>query len=231
MSDLLKKMGIEIPDEGQPEWAKALVKLLEEKEEEINSLTQQVTKLTTQVAAQGPLLKEKEPLPALEVPDGPQNSTATGETGSTKTYEELDLPEDNEPVAGSAEEKEKWKATGEDAIFEDLDEAEEEEEEEAFDPRYLVTVDRDLESLIPAFYKLRYQEIKDYQLAISMGNFHEIEKVALISRGAALTFGFEYLGKLLFAFAVSSREPIKKKLEKILFEISFYMDQVRLTYG
>ncbi|MDX2471918.1 MAG: hypothetical protein QNL04_15215 [SAR324 cluster bacterium] len=225
MSDLLKKMGIEIPEQDQPEWAKALVNLLEEKEEEINSLTQKVAELTAKIPAE---LKTKEPLPALEVPDGPQNAASSGPASKGQTYEELELPEDPETQPETTTEK--WKADDDDSIFEDPEE-EGEEEEEAFDPRYLVTIDSDLEYLIPEFYKLRYQEIKDYQLMISMGTFEEIEAVALASRGAAITFGFEYLGKLLYAFGLSSREPIKKKLEKILFEISFYMDQVRITYG
>jgi len=228
--------GIDLPEEGkQPSWLEPLLIRLAEQDGELIQLRAEAEHLKKDLrAARG----EKEPLPALDVPDEPDHRSKKSD-GPKKTYVELDI--DEEALAAQAQKEggisEEQKEPGQEQwvqdeaqLFEDMAEEDEEEEVREVDPKYSVTVDRDLIDLMPLFLRARSQEADDMSLWLKMGEFDKIRDTCLKARGATLTLGFEFLAKLEWALMELAKKEDRKKAEKMLFEVSFFLDQCRIVY-
>ena len=186
----------------------------------------------------------KGPPPALDIEDDEpqQKSAQKAGGGGISTFEPLELDEAAIEAQAKKEQaqakppKEEGaeiaeQSTEEEPIFEDPDEAlDAEEVEREVDPKYSVTIDRDLIDLMPLFLKARRQEADDYSLWIKMGEYNKIVQTCNQTRGVALTFGFDYLAKLLLALAQAGQKQERKLADKLVFEINFLLDQCHITY-
>ncbi len=231
-------LGLQIPPASErPAWLMELIERAFSQEEELKGLHEVVQSLKTQLAQHRP-----GPAPALDIEDDTPNVDASGK-GLKKTYEPLRIDEQaleaqaEKERAGAREERAepppapvKKEEEEEEPIFEDLIEEEEEAQREV-DPKYSVTVDRDLMELIPLFLKQRSQEAEDISLWVKMGEDAKIVQTCMRARGVALTYGFDYLAKLLVALPQAVQKQDRKMADKLIFEINFLLDQCHIIYG
>ena len=99
---------------------------------------------------------------------------------------------------------------------------------ESYQPR--AQVDKDLQSLIPAFLKNRQKEVEELRLGLEQQDFQTLERIGHILKGVAPSYGFEKLGEYGSLLEVQSKAKAKAECTTIIENIAYYVKNVTLTF-
>lgn len=91
-------------------------------------------------------------------------------------------------------------------------------------------VDKDLQSLIPAFLKNRQNEVELLKLAIEEQDFKSLERIGHILKGVAPSYGFEKLGEYGSLLEIKSKANAKEDCTSIVEKIARYVTNVTITF-
>ena len=93
-----------------------------------------------------------------------------------------------------------------------------------------VTVDSDLEELIPGFLENRKKDISTLNEALSNDNFESIRSIGHSLKGVGGGYGFKMISELGAQIETSAKGPDKVALGKLINELADYLDRVEVIF-
>ncbi len=98
------------------------------------------------------------------------------------------------------------------------------------DETYVVTVQKDLEDLVPTFLSNRAKEAEALRVALDNGDMEQLRQLGHRMKGVGNSYGFEKvsaLGKRIEDGAKADKRP---ELEVCIAEYADYLARVRVVY-
>lgn len=96
--------------------------------------------------------------------------------------------------------------------------------------KFTVTIDADLEELIPGFLENRRQDLEKMQAAIEAGDYENLRTVGHSLKGVGGGYGFMQITELGAAIESAAREKDMETARKCVTELSEYLEGVEITY-
>jgi HPt (histidine-containing phosphotransfer) domain-containing protein len=94
-----------------------------------------------------------------------------------------------------------------------------------------VTIDKDLESIVPGFLKHRAEDIVNIQEALQKDDFPTMRSIGHKLKGNAGGYGFDELGFTGARLEVAAENNEKEKCQQCLAEIIDYLKRVEITFA
>ena len=94
-----------------------------------------------------------------------------------------------------------------------------------------VTVDADLEDLIPGFLENRARDVRELSSALGRGDFESIRLTGHSMKGSGGGYGFDALTDLGAAIEAAAKAADATAIAKLIEELNEYLQRVEVTYG
>lgn len=98
-------------------------------------------------------------------------------------------------------------------------------------PEIIVTVARDLEDLIPVFFKNRLKEVEALRTALGTGDFAQLAQLGHRMKGVGNSYGFELVSILGKRIEDAAKVADGKVIEAGIAEYAEYLASVKVVYG
>src|SRR5258706_1657689 len=98
------------------------------------------------------------------------------------------------------------------------------------DKAYLVTVQKDLEDLIPVFMSNRKKELDTLRVAVAAGDFDQLRQLGHRMKGVGNSYGFAPISDFGKHVEDGARSGDRAALEAVLVEYRDYLAKVQITY-
>jgi len=98
------------------------------------------------------------------------------------------------------------------------------------DSDFKVTVDRDLEDLIPVFMKNRSKELETLRIALAAADFEQLRQLGHRMKGVGNSYGFARVSTLGKHIEDGARSADRASLEACIVEYGEYLSKVQVTY-
>ena len=95
---------------------------------------------------------------------------------------------------------------------------------------YKVTVDRDLEDLIPVFIKNRHKELDTLRVALAAADFDQLRQLGHRMKGVGNSYGFDHVSTLGKYIEDGARSGDRASLDARIREYADYLARVQITY-
>lgn len=93
-----------------------------------------------------------------------------------------------------------------------------------------VTIDRDLEDLIPGYIDNRHKDLVFIQEALHAGDFEKIRIIGHSMKGSGGGYGFETITVIGKGLEEAAKAGQSQEIERLAEELSRYLIDVRITY-
>ena len=93
-----------------------------------------------------------------------------------------------------------------------------------------VTIDIELEDLIPTFLNNREKDVVDIEEAMNKDDFHTVESIAHRIAGNAGSYGFNHLGELGKSMELAAKDSKKEQVSSDLGEMKEYLANIEITF-
>ena len=98
------------------------------------------------------------------------------------------------------------------------------------DEKHIVTVDQDLEELIPGFLENRNKDIGLLLDALTVKNFSSMQSIGHSLKGVGGGYGFHKLSELGANIETAAKASDQASLEKLIGELKNYMENVEVVF-
>lgn len=98
------------------------------------------------------------------------------------------------------------------------------------DKKIMVTVDEDLEELIPGFLKNRTADVQLLKDAIEAGDIGKIQSIGHSLKGVGGGYGFDHLSELGAKIEIAAKEKNVGEINELTEEMADYMTRVEVVY-
>lgn len=95
---------------------------------------------------------------------------------------------------------------------------------------YKVTVEKDLEDLIPVFLGNRRKEVETLRSALAAGDFEQLRQLGHRMRGVGNSYGFERVSVLGKEIEDGARGGDKAAIESHIAAYADYLSRLQVTY-
>src|SRR4051794_13206609 len=95
---------------------------------------------------------------------------------------------------------------------------------------YQVTVDRDLEDLIPVFMKNRHKELDTLRVALAAADFEQLRQLGHRMKGVGNSYGFDHVSTLGKYIEDGARSGDRAALDARIREYADYLARVQIRY-
>src|ERR687885_2988292 len=95
---------------------------------------------------------------------------------------------------------------------------------------YKVTVDRDLEDLIPVFMTNRRKELDTLRVALAAADFEQLRQLGHRMKGVGNSYGFDHVSTLGKHIEDGARSGDKAQLDARIREYAEYLSKVQIRY-
>lgn len=95
---------------------------------------------------------------------------------------------------------------------------------------YKVTVDRDLEDLIPVFIKNRHKELDTLRVALASADFDQLRQLGHRMKGVGNSYGFDHVSTLGKYIEDGARSGDRASLDARIREYAEYLAKVQIVY-
>ena len=95
---------------------------------------------------------------------------------------------------------------------------------------YQVTVDRDLEDLIPVFMKNRHKEVDALRIAVAAQDFEQLRQLGHRMKGVGNSYGFAHVSTLGKHIEEGARSGDRPALESSIREYAEYLAKVQIVF-
>lgn len=99
------------------------------------------------------------------------------------------------------------------------------------DETYIVTVQKDLEDLVPTFMSNRAKEVEALRAALESGDMEKLRQLGHRMKGVGTSYGFEKVSALGKLIEDSARANDKTELEGCLADYADYLAKVKVVYA
>ncbi|WP_216831856.1 Hpt domain-containing protein [Alkalihalobacterium elongatum] len=93
-----------------------------------------------------------------------------------------------------------------------------------------ISIDKDLEDLIPGFLENRKNDIKTMQLAVEEGDFNQIRMIGHRMKGFGSGYGFDFITELGKRLEEAAKEENIQKIGIYITELINYLEQIEITF-
>jgi HPt (histidine-containing phosphotransfer) domain-containing protein len=93
-----------------------------------------------------------------------------------------------------------------------------------------VTVERDLEDLIPVFMKNRHKELDTLRVALAAADFEQLRQLGHRMKGVGHSYGFDYVSTLGKYIEDGARSGDRASLDARIREYADYLARVQISY-
>lgn len=97
--------------------------------------------------------------------------------------------------------------------------------------KFKVTVDPDLEAIIPRYMEIRFAELAELEQAIKGGDNETTRMLGHKLKGTGASYGFAKLTKLGAAIEISAKENDLATARDLAVEVRSYIENVEIVYG
>lgn len=96
---------------------------------------------------------------------------------------------------------------------------------------YVVTVAKDLEDLIPVFFKNRHKEVETLRAALSAGDFQQLAQIGHRMKGVGNSYGFALVSTLGKRVEDAAKASDGAVIDASIAEYAEYLANVKVVYG
>ena len=93
-----------------------------------------------------------------------------------------------------------------------------------------VTVERDLEDLIPVFLKNRHKELETLRVALAAADFEQLRQLGHRMKGVGNSYGFTHVSTLGKYIEDGARSGDRASLDARIREYADYLARVQISY-
>ncbi|HWI39649.1 MAG TPA: Hpt domain-containing protein [Burkholderiales bacterium] len=93
-----------------------------------------------------------------------------------------------------------------------------------------VTVERDLEDLIPVFLKNRHKELDTLRVALAAADFEQLRQLGHRMKGVGHSYGFDHVSTLGKHIEDGARSGDRASLDARIREYADYLARVQISY-
>ncbi|OGR51728.1 MAG: hypothetical protein A2049_10525 [Elusimicrobia bacterium GWA2_62_23] len=98
-------------------------------------------------------------------------------------------------------------------------------------PAYKISIDRDLEDLVPAYLENRRKELPEFFALAGAGNFDQLSKAGHKLAGSGGGYGFDRLSELGRRLEELALAEDRQGLEDCLAALKDYLENLEITYS
>ncbi|MDA8110608.1 MAG: Hpt domain-containing protein [Betaproteobacteria bacterium] len=98
-------------------------------------------------------------------------------------------------------------------------------------PEVVVTVAKDLEDLIPVFFKNRHKEVEALRAALGAGDFPQLAQLGHRMKGVGNSYGFELVSVLGKRIEDAAKAADGALIDASIAEYADYLANVKVVYG
>jgi HPt (histidine-containing phosphotransfer) domain-containing protein len=98
------------------------------------------------------------------------------------------------------------------------------------DTAYRVTVDKDLEDLIPTYLSNRHKELEALRAALAAADFEKLRQLGHRMRGVGNSYGFDRVSDIGRSIEDGARSGDQPGLEKQIAEYGDYLSRLQIAY-
>lgn len=95
---------------------------------------------------------------------------------------------------------------------------------------WLVTVDKDIEALIPEYVKNRHQELEVLRTALAASDFEELRQRGHRMKGVGAPYGFEQVTRIGERIEDCAKSNDGAAIEKLVAEYADYLSRINIVY-
>lgn len=95
---------------------------------------------------------------------------------------------------------------------------------------YNISVDRDLEEVIPMFQENRQKDLKDLKLALSKGDKESIQFIGHSLKGVGSGYGFIEVTNIGLEIEALAKGEDLSKVAKLIEKLEDYLNHVKIHY-
>jgi len=94
----------------------------------------------------------------------------------------------------------------------------------------MVTVAKDLEDLIPVFFKNRHKELESLRRALASGDFDQLRHLGHRMKGVGNSYGFATISEIGKRIEDGARDSDRKAIDACIGEYADYLSKVQVVY-
>lgn len=95
---------------------------------------------------------------------------------------------------------------------------------------YTVTVDKDLEDLIPVFIKNRQKEVESLRAALNAADFEQLRQLGHRMKGVGSSYGFKHVSAFGKQIEEGARSANRSSIEGCIADYATYLSKVTIVY-
>ncbi len=97
--------------------------------------------------------------------------------------------------------------------------------------KIIITVDPDLEELIPSFLENRHKDIKSIQSALESGDYETIRILGHSMKGSGGGYGFDFISEIGEVIEQAAKDKNENEIVKSNSKLAGYLEQVEVVFG
>jgi HPt (histidine-containing phosphotransfer) domain-containing protein len=95
---------------------------------------------------------------------------------------------------------------------------------------YTVTVDKELEDLIPVFIKNRHQEVESLRAALDAADFEKLRQLGHRMKGVGSSYGFKHVSAIGKQIEECARRADRSTIEGYIADYAAYLSKITIVY-
>jgi len=98
------------------------------------------------------------------------------------------------------------------------------------DKKIRVTIEAELEELVPRFIQLRHEDIQAIKKALDEGDYETISRLSHTMKGSGISYGFDYISEIGMQMEHAANSQERDGVNKCLLELSSYLENIKITF-
>ncbi len=98
------------------------------------------------------------------------------------------------------------------------------------DEAFIVSIDEDLEGIVPNFLKNREKDIQSISRSLDAGDFEAIRIIGHGMKGSGSGYGFDGISRIGEEIETGAKERNEDEIRELVRELSTYLDRVEVVY-
>jgi len=96
--------------------------------------------------------------------------------------------------------------------------------------RIRVSIDAELEEIVPRYIQLRHEDIQAIRNALDEGDYEIISRLSHSMKGSGISYGFDRISEIGQAMECAAKSAEKEEVDRYLLELSIYLENVEVTF-
>jgi len=98
------------------------------------------------------------------------------------------------------------------------------------DEQIRVTIDAELEELVPRFIQLRHEDIQTIKEALDEGDYETISRLGHSMKGSGISYGFDRISEIGKKMEHAAKSKERAGVEEWLLALSTYLENIEITF-